>query len=1318
MTTSYFFHIYRFEPPHVSLPTFDPAGHLGKDSSFLDSSSELAALIRVKDWSATPLGPISGWPQSLRTTVSLCLASNFPINIVWGPGQTQIYNDGYRVLCGDKHPDALGMDYRVCWASAWDALAMPFESALAGKTSFLENVRMFLFRNGYLEETFFTFSLSPIRDESGGIGGLFHPVTETTANMLSERRTRAIRDLTACLAGAQTSADVPPRALETLSGFAYDFPFVALYRHDKHETGGERFVRVGVTGIAEDSVLTPATLEPSHAAVWPLRTLIDAAGVVEVPGLRAHIDGLACGAYPEAPDVGFAVPIRGPGGDMPVALLFTAASPRLPLDEASRGFIELVAAAYGAALARVASIEEERQRLEMLAAIDRAKTVFFSNVSHEFRTPLTLMLGPLDDVLEGGALASEQRELLTIAQRNAQRLLKLVNGLLDFSRMESGRTGASYHATDLVAFTAELASNFRSACERAGLRFDVDLEPLPGPLWIDRDMWEKIVLNLLSNAFKFTLQGGITVSLRAAANGAVLTVADTGVGIPEGDVAHVFERFHRVDGQAGRSVEGTGIGLALVREMVALHGGEVSVHSVVGEGTGFTVTIPYGNAHLPAEQVRGGAEALTVSGRAGQYADEALRWLPDAPDLPDLADGDAAPDAFAQPVERRGRVLLADDNADMRGYVQRVLSESGYVVDAVTNGAAALAALERGPVPDILVSDVMMPGLDGFGLLGAVRGDARLRELVVILLSARAGEEARLEGLDAGADDYIVKPFSTRELVARVDSAIRLSRVRAEGARREQALLGQIEIAESKVALRKVEAQVDSVFEQTAAGIAEADLEGRLLRVNERYCQLLGRPRDALIGHRVDEFVHPDDWPVHMQRLGALVRDGETFDLESRYVRQDGQPVWVAMAVTPVYSGERRTPSTVLAVVLDISARKAAELRLIEADRSKDEFLAMLAHELRNPLAPISAAASLISRGELDTTRLQRTSEVIGRQVRHMTALVDDLLDVSRVTRGHIVVEQAPEDLGQIVANALEQVKPVIEAHHHTLALSLCAAPVEVMGDGKRLVQVFTNLLDNAAKYTPAGGRIELTMTLADGKVVTSVHDNGIGIAPDEQARVFDLFAQAKRTSDRSQGGLGLGLALVKSLVELHDGAVRCDSAGLGHGSTFTVTLPLSPSASAKAEADAPGQADIDERAGDTDALRILVVDDNHDAADMLGMLLTLSGHRVQIHNDPLSALAGAGRFGPDVCLLDIGLPQIDGNELARRLRARSDTRDCVLIALTGYGQAQDKEQALAAGFDHHFTKPLDIEALNRVLADVPRRALAGGALHNQVAGR
>ncbi|BDT61031.1 hypothetical protein MasN3_45250 [Massilia varians] len=485
-------------------------------------------------------------------------------------------------------------------------------------------------------------------------------------------------------------------------------------------------------------------------------------------------------------------------------------------------------------------------------------------------------------------------------------------------------------------------------------------------------------------------------------------------------------------------------------------------------------------------------------------------------------------------------------------------------------------------------------------------------------------------------------------------------------------------------ALRKSEAHLQSLFGQTAAGICETDLQGRIVKINERFGDIVGRTREALLGTPMQEITHPDDLALNLPLFKRTIAAGEPFEIEKRYLRPDGSSVWVNNTVSLIRAAGGNGSDSILAVCIDITKRKHAEEALREADRRKDEFLAMLAHELRNPMAPIRAAADLLESRDLAPEQRRRTSQIISRQVKHMTGLVDDLLDVSRVTRGLVELQQARLDVKQVIADAIEQTRPLMEAKRHRLVVELAFDAAQVLGDHKRLVQVLSNLLGNAAKYTPPEGRVEVTMGATGERVVLVVADNGVGIAPDLLERIFDLFAQADRSPDRSQGGLGIGLALVKSLVELHGGSVAAHSEGLGQGSRFVVTLPRA------AEQDGT-EVSLGEDApfAPSAARRVLVVDDNVDAAQMLGMCLEAAGHAVMIEYGPQQALARARTGQPEVCILDIGLPGMDGNELARRLRAAPETSNATLIALTGYGQEQDRQSAIAAGFDHHLVKPV-----------------------------
>ena len=495
----------------------------------------------------------------------------------------------------------------------------------------------------------------------------------------------------------------------------------------------------------------------------------------------------------------------------------------------------------------------------------------------------------------------------------------------------------------------------------------------------------------------------------------------------------------------------------------------------------------------------------------------------------------------------------------------------------------------------------------------------------------------------------------------------------------------------SEAAVRESERRFRALTHATAEVIYRMSPDWSQLR------QLEGRGflKDTCDSNRfwLDDYIPPEEHDMVHGAIARAIRDNTVFELEHRVRRADGSCGWTLSRAVPMCDADGRVYEWIGAAS-DITERKAAEEKLRETDRRKDEFLAMLAHELRNPLAPIGAAAELLQRMKLDEAMLRRTSQIIGRQVGHMTALIDDLLDVSRVTRGLVELDRAPLAVGAILHEAVEQVMPLIGARRHDLALSLPPPGATVHGDRKRLVQVLANLLNNAAKYTPEGGRLRIGAEVRAADLCIEVADNGIGMAPELAARAFDLFAQAERTSDRASGGLGLGLALVKSLVELHGGAVACDSAGPGRGSRFSVRLPLLAHDAVRA-GEVPPAAPPAARSG---ARCVMVVDDNIDAAVTLSMLLESAGHRVRVEHDPLEALAHVGDDPPQVCLLDIGLPGIDGLELARRLRARPDTAGALLVAVTGYGQESDREQILGAGFDHHLVKPIDTGRLYALL--------------------
>jgi PAS domain S-box-containing protein len=808
---------------------------------FLSGRSEMGALMRTMNWSRTKLGPIERWPQSLRTSVSTCLNSRFALLVWWGPDLVMLYNDAYRDIIASKHPAALGNPARDCWPEIWDTIGPMLEGVMQrGEATWSDDLLLLLARHGYPEECYFTFSYSPISDESGGIGGIFTPVMETTERVISERRSNTLRELAACVVEAKSEDRMWALAAEILGRNRHDISFSVLYAlsPDRKHIHPKSW-----SGILPDDALCqgPKKLGGRHSSL--LQAMSDASRSGEIAlvnDLQRNCPELPLGVWGIAPVEAIAMPVAFPGSTSPAACLLLGLNARKRFDPDYRQFLETLARQLGSNLAAARAHEEETKRSEMLAELDRAKTLFFSNVSHEFRTPLTLMVGPIEAMLERARPSvTVNKEELQLVHRNSMRLLKLVNTLLDFSRIEAGRVDAIYEPTDISTFTADTASAFRSAMEQAGLKFVIDCEPLPEPAYIDRDMWEKIVLNLISNAFKFTLSGGVTVRLRVPAENIELWVEDTGLGIPEDQQSKVFERFHRIEGVRGRTHEGTGIGLALVQELVKLHHGSIRVESAVGKGSTFVVSIPKGRAHLPANYPGAQERTLKSTGvSAAAYVDEALRWLPEAAQTAESPQVFASDSMQAPHVQTTsGRILLADDNADMRGYVRRLLGDN-YEVHAVSNGVDALAAIRTRP-PDLVLTDVMMPGLDGFGLLRELRANDSTKTIPVILLSARAGEDARVEGMVAGADDYMVKPFTARELLARVGSHLAMGRLRRESAEHERALRAEAEAAHQRTS---------TILESISDSFFALDRDWRFSYVNAEAERSLNMRRDDLAG--------------------------------------------------------------------------------------------------------------------------------------------------------------------------------------------------------------------------------------------------------------------------------------------------------------------------------------------------------------------------------------------------------------------------------------------------------------------------------------
>ncbi|MBE9013575.1 response regulator, partial [Pseudanabaenaceae cyanobacterium LEGE 13415] len=966
----------------------------------------MAALMRSYDWANTPLGPVENWSPTLRSLVSTILASRFPQAIFWGDDYLQFYNDVLIPMYGAKHPKALGQCLSETFPEIWDDQMKPMMDGVrnTGEALYAEDLLYQHFRFGYLEECYFTFCYSPIRDEMGRFRGVLCTTTnETTQQVLNRRRLTMLRDLAIAGGGAKTLQSACTAAANTLN--PYDIPFALFYQINSQNNLAEL---VAVSGLTPNSAAAPQTVAlSSNDSEWRLAEVFQSGEPQLITDVIDRFGALSVEPWSESPDSAFILPIRSSNKAQIECLLVAGISARLRFNAEYQSFLELVAQQVESAIAIAQSYEEERKRAEALAELDRAKTAFFSNVSHEFRTPLTLMMSPAEELLADPDLLASHRQRIELIQRNGVQLLKLVNTLLDFTRIQSDRVSAVYEPTDLASFTADLASVFRSAIEQANLRYVVDCSSLSEAVYVDREMWEKIVLNLISNAFKFTFSGAIAVRLQQRNEQIELTVEDTGIGIPEAEISHLFERFYRVRNAQGRTFEGSGIGLSLVQELVKLHGGTIQVSSTERKGSCFCVSIPLGSDHLPNAQIQttqtGTSRSIEVA-----YVEEALRWLPEQ----NL--GTQIENPLDSNIQTRNlKVLLVDDNVDMRNYVKRLLS-TYWQVETATNGTIALQSIAQNP-PDLVLSDVMMPELDGFGLLQAIRANPLTQSIPVILLSARAGEESTIDGLEAGADDYLIKPFSARELIARVETHLQLARLRQEQS----------------------------------------------------------------------------------------------------------------------------------------------------TNRFKTEFLLTVTHELQAPLVAILGWARLLRSRSFDADTLERALATIERNAANEAKLVRDLLDVSNLLAGKLRLNVQVVNLIPLLQSVTANLRELADRKQVRLLTTLSnVTQGTVLADGDRIQQIITILLENAIKFTPEGGQVTLSLECYGTEIQIIVSDTGIGITPEFLPYVFDRFTQAEVPSRHSPGGVGIGLAIARRLVELHHGTIEAKSEG--QGSTFIVRLPVLNSTDAR----------------------------------------------------------------------------------------------------------------------------------------------------------
>jgi PAS domain S-box-containing protein len=826
----------------------------GIEPSSTPSPADIVALIEAVDWDGSPIGPRSTWPQSLQTSLSIMVNSGFPMVVMWGRELLLFYNAGYVPVLGEKHPWAMGRPMHQVWPEIWDTIGPMLHGVLqTGTATYDEDLLLPLRRSGFLEECYFTFSYSPIGERGGGIGGVFCAVAETSRKVIAERRLRTVHELETKAFGVRNVDQVCRVAIDVLGKNQIDVPFARIYLFDKND----RLRLVEASGPA-------AGADES----WPVESV---ARLRSTQVVASPIEATARLIERVKVNTAIVLPLAAAGEDSALGAMVMGLSPFSALDDEYRRFLDLVTAQIAASINGARAYQEAQSRAETLAELDRAKTVFFSNISHEFRTPLTLLLGPIENVLrdQGDELEAGSRGELLIARRNAYRLLKLVNHLLEFSRIESNRVDASFEAVDVVEFVTDVASGFRSAIEQAGLVLEIDV-PQPITAYVDRRMFERILLNLLSNAVKFTFQGRISVRVWRDLESVYVSVRDSGTGIAAEDLPKLFERFNRVRGARSRTDEGTGIGLALVSELVRLHGGSVAAESKVGEGSTFTVSMPLGKGHLPAEHIVATTPDGAVSQRRLiQYAQEVEGWL-------------GMGEIEAEPQSSGERILVVDDNSDLRAYLKRMLSKR-WNVEVVNDGAAALERISA-EKPDLIVSDIMMPGIDGIELLRCVRSNSETERIPFIFLSARAGEQASIEGFLRGADDYIVKPFSEEKLTARVEAVLKVAKIREEAT--TSAELARDVAMKSEKFLRML---ADTIPQM----VWTAEPAGRVDYFNRRFYEFTGMTEsEALAGDRWMSAFQPEDVEKLRGAWQTAIATGEDFSFEARVRAKDGKYRW------------------------------------------------------------------------------------------------------------------------------------------------------------------------------------------------------------------------------------------------------------------------------------------------------------------------------------------------------------------------------------------------------------------------------------------
>lgn len=1372
----------------------------GASTEWLADGGQMGTLIRAYDWSTTPLGPMETWPQSLRTAASIVLASGFPMLVLWGRDYIQLYNDAFRPILGTtKHPAALGQRAHDCWSEIWDVLDPLFRGVMdGGDAVWNEDLQFVLDRNGYLEETFFTFSYSAIRDESGRPGGILVTCVETTERVIGERRLRTLRELAARASTTHSVDETCATAARSLSTNPHDVPFAMLYL-----SSGANLTLRATTGIERGTTASPEVVAWGEAdAAWPLRHVMADAASQLVTDLPARMGDLPGGPWPDVSTAALVLPITPATPGKASGALVAGISPRRALDAGYRSFLELVASQISTAIA----LREDEERYRRLAALlpvavytceaPSGVITFYNQLAAQLwgRAP---RLGDLDERFCGsfrlwqsdGTLLPHDETPMALALREGR---SFRNQEVVIERPDGSRISALVNIDPIVDPDGQVVgainvfhdtTELRSAREKLRhseehLRAIVDTTPAcinvvaadgtilhmnaAGLAMVDASQPEEVEGTSMFALIRAEHRPAFRAFHERICRGEKGALEFDLVG-PRGTCRHVETHAAPLRAPDGRVLQ-----LAITFDVTERKAAEAAARravdhlQIVTDAMAVPVTrctpdLRYAWVSRPyAEWIGQPAEHIIGRPLVEVIGEEAFEQL--SPMFQRVLGGEVV--RFEEQVTVRGigrRWINAvytpteDASGTCDGWVSVVLdvTERKRTEEAHRRLAAIVESSDDAILSMDMEGKVTSWNRGAERLYGYTTGDMVGKPISVLIphdhvddFPAIMQRIRRGEGIDHHETVRIAKG-GRRIDVSLTTSPIRDARGRVIGVsksardiserKRTEAVLQKHtertqllwEAAGVLLTTDEPHAMLQRLFAKIEASFGlDVYLNYMVMEGGEelRLVSCAGIDQDVAAGISRLAFGQAICGTVALRRAPIVAtRIQDSHEPMVQIVKGLGVRTY---ACTPLLAGQRllgtlsfasRTRDDFdqdevefLQTISHYVASAYERLRLIEQlreeDRRKDEFLAMLAHELRNPLAPIRTGVQLIQRAGQNTALMEKACAIMERQLQHMVRLVDDLLDVSRVTRNKLELRKEWVDLATIVQSALETSRPLIEAFGHELTVSLPAEPVVLAADGVRLAQAFANLLNNAAKYTERGGRIQVTANApSDGEgsaseVVVRVRDTGIGIPADELPSIFDMFVQVERSSERLQGGLGIGLTLAQRLIQMHGGTLSAFSDGPGKGSEFVVRLPV------VVLPDAPALHDARQRGGTGRPRlrrRILVVDDNRDSADLLATTLRLLGHDVETAHDGLEAIEKVRTLHPDVAFMDLGMPRMNGYEAARRIRERAGA-GMTLVAVTGWGHPDDKRRSRDAGFDAHVVKPVDLAALEELLDRIP----------------